>query len=244
MIIQKGSMLYEGKAKKIFEVRGEPNYLLQEFKDSLTAFNGEKKGSFADKGVLNRNMTSLIFQFLKARGIANHWVKDLEERDMLIERLQIIPLEVVIRNRVAGSMAKRFKWDEGRELPFAVVELYYKNDDMGDPFINDEHVRAMGLCSETELSQVKQLALKVNEHLKAFFSEAGLDLVDFKLEFGRDHNGQIKLGDEITPDSCRLWDRKTGEKMDKDRFRRDLGRVQETYEEVCRRLSQAWRNLK
>ncbi|HEX4924585.1 MAG TPA: phosphoribosylaminoimidazolesuccinocarboxamide synthase [Bdellovibrionales bacterium] len=244
MNIRKGAMIYEGKAKKLYELQGEPNFLLQEFKDSLTAFNGEKKGSFADKGVLNRDMTSLIFQYLGTRGVPNHWVQDVEKREMVTEKLTIIPLEVVVRNRAAGSLAKKFKWDEGKELPFTLIELYYKSDEMGDPFINDEHVRILGLCTAEELARVKEMALKINGYLKSFFGEAGLDLVDFKLEFGRDSKGQIKLGDEITPDSCRLWDRKTGEKMDKDRFRRDLGNVQQTYEEVCRRLTAAWRNLK
>lgn len=243
MNVRKGSMLYEGKAKRIFEIQGEKELLLQEFKDSLTALNGQKKGSFTDKGVLNRDMTSLIFQFLRKQGIANHWVQDVEKNEMVTEKLQIIPLEVVVRNRAAGSLAKRFKWDEGKELPFTLIELYFKSDDLGDPFINDEHVEALGLCTRAELSKLKELAKTINGHLKTFFLEAGLELVDFKLEFGKNSKGEIKLGDEITPDSCRLWDRKTGEKMDKDRFRRDLGNIQQTYEEVCRRLTQAWRNV-
>jgi phosphoribosylaminoimidazole-succinocarboxamide synthase len=242
MNVRKGSMLYEGKAKRIFEIQGEKELLLQEFKDSLTAFNGEKKGSFADKGVLNRDMTSLIFQFLKKRGVANHWVQDFEKNEMVTEKLKIIPLEVVVRNRVAGSLAKKFKWEEGKELPFTIIELYFKSDELGDPFINDEHVEVLGLCTKTELAKLKELSRQINGHLKTLFMEAGLELVDFKLEFGKDSKGEIKLGDEITPDSCRLWDRKTGEKMDKDRFRRDLGNVQQTYEEVCRRLTAAWRN--
>ncbi|MEQ1878643.1 MAG: phosphoribosylaminoimidazolesuccinocarboxamide synthase [Bdellovibrionia bacterium] len=244
MNIRKGPMLYEGKAKRIFAIEGEKNLVLQEFKDSLTAFNGEKKGSFADKGVLNRDITSLILQFLVKRGVRNHWVQDVAKNEMVTEKLAIIPLEVVVRNKAAGSLAKKFKWEEGRELPFSIIELYLKSDELGDPFINDEHVEAMGLCSKAELAALKESAKAINTHLKAFFVEAGLDLIDFKLEFGKNAKGEIMLADEVTPDTCRLWDRKTGEKMDKDRFRRDLGKVQETYEEVCRRLTLAWRNSK
>jgi phosphoribosylaminoimidazole-succinocarboxamide synthase len=243
MSLQKGSLLYEGKAKKIFEVQGRTDVVLQEFKDSLTAFNGEKKGSFADKGVLNRDMTALIFQFLGKRGIAHHWVENVGSREMVTEKLRIIPLEVVLRNKAAGSLAKKFHWEEGLALSQPLVELYFKNDKLGDPFINDQHVSLLNLCTEDELSALKDIALKINDHLKEFFAKAGLDLIDFKIEFGRDKNGKLKLADEITPDSCRLWDLKTGEKMDKDRFRRDLGRVEETYQEVCARLKNAWRNL-
>jgi phosphoribosylaminoimidazole-succinocarboxamide synthase len=243
-VISKGKLLYEGKAKRIFEIQGRPDVILQEFKDSLTAFNGEKKGSFSDKGALNRDMTSLIFQFLGSKGVEHHWVENQGTREMITQRLEIIPLEVVVRNKAAGSLAKKFKWEEGRELPFTLVEFYYKSDELGDPFINDEHALIMNLAGREEIFRIKETALGINKHLKNFFLEAGLDLIDFKLEFGRDSKGKVRLADEITPDSCRLWDLKTGEKMDKDRFRRDLGRVEETYIEVCERLKTAWRNLK
>ncbi|MBX2986416.1 MAG: phosphoribosylaminoimidazolesuccinocarboxamide synthase [Bdellovibrionaceae bacterium] len=231
-------LLYEGKAKKIFRLAGEPDHVLMEFKDSLTAFNALKKGSFDSKGPVNRDIASLIFAFLRGRGVDSHWVRDEGERGMVARRVEIIPLEVVVRNVLAGSTAKKLGLEEGRVLPRPLVEFYFKNDELQDPFVSDDQIEILGIASAADLAELKKQALRVNEGLKDLFHRAGLRLVDFKIEFGRDKAGKILLADEITPDCCRLWDEKTNEKMDKDRFRRDLGQVKESYEQVLQRLRQ------
>lgn len=236
-----GQMLYEGKAKKIYEVPGEPENVLMEFKDSLTAFNAQKKGSFDDKGPVNRDIASLIFAELRAGGIESHWVRDEGERAMVAKKVTIIPLEVVIRNILAGSTAKKLGIEEGRELPRALVEFYFKNDELQDPFVSDDQIEILDIAKASDLKELKKRALAVNEVLKKMFARTGIRLVDFKIEFGKDAKGRILLADEITPDCCRLWDEKTNEKLDKDRFRRDLGKVKESYEDVLARLRRAGR---
>jgi phosphoribosylaminoimidazole-succinocarboxamide synthase len=240
MEYKQGALLYEGKAKKIFTVEGEPQLIWQHFKDSFTAFNGEKKATMAGKGTLNRQIASLIFQQLNKQNIASHWVADHGDTEMITRRLQMIDLEVVVRNILAGSTAKKFQIPEGTKLESPLVEFYYKKDELGDPFISDEQALMLKTVRESkDLNQLRQLALGVNQVLLNLFEAAGIDLVDFKLEFGYDDQGQIVLGDEISPDSCRLWDKHTQEKMDKDRFRRDLGQVLEKYQEVLERLQSA-----
>lgn len=239
--VSKGEMLYEGKAKRIFAVVDHPEILWQEFKDSLTAFNAQKKGEFANKGPLNRDITSLVFRFLKKRGVDSHWVADVGEREQITTKLQMLKVEVVVRNILAGSTAKKFAMEEGTPLSAPLTEFYYKDDALGDPFISDEQALMLKIVPRQEdLDQLKRAALGVNQGLLEFFGAVGLDLVDFKIEFGRDRNGKILLADEITPDSCRLWDRVTREKMDKDRFRRDLGNVKESYEKVHQLLKDKW----
>jgi len=237
MPAQKGELVYEGKGKKVYGVSGESNLLWLEFKDSLTAFNAKKKGSFAEKGAINRDIASLIFRYLKNKDVDSHWVRDVGRNEMICEKLTMIPLEVVVRNNVAGSLAKKFNSDEGEELPNPLVEFYYKKDEWNDPFINDEQALYLkAVQHQAELDELKKHALRINEHLKKMFADVGIRLVDFKLEFGRAVRGEFRLGDEITPDSCRLWDLKTGHKLDKDRFRRDLGGVDDGYKEVLNRL--------
>lgn len=232
-------LLYEGKAKKIFRLGEEPNNVLMEFKDSLTAFNALKKGSFDRKGPINRDIASLIFAFLKSRGIDSHWVRDEGDRSMVAKKVEIIPLEVVIRNILAGSTAKKMGIEEGRVLPRPLVEFYYKNDALQDPFVSDDQIEIFGIATPKDIAELKAKALQVNAALKELFQAAGIRLVDFKIEFGKGSDGAILLADEITPDCCRLWDEKTDEKMDKDRFRRDLGGIKEKYEEVLSRLQTA-----
>lgn len=238
---QRETMIYEGKAKRLFTVKDHPEWILQEFKDSLTAFNAQKKGSFENKGKLNRDITSLVFRFLKEKGIASHRVADLGTNDMITEKLEMLKVEVVVRNVLAGSTAKKFGLEEGSPLKKPLTEFYYKDDALADPFISDEQALMLEIChTQAELDQLKKLALRVNTGLIEFFAGADLTLIDFKIEFGRRAGGEIVLADEITPDSCRLWDKKTGERMDKDRFRRDLGQVKESYEEVFQRLEKFW----
>ncbi len=226
--------LYEGKAKIIYETE-DPDIVIQFFKDDATAFNAKKKGTIVNKGVLNNQISSYIFQLLEHEGIKTHFVKQLSPREMAVKKLDIIPIEVVVRNRIAGSMAKRFGKEEGGKLPFPVLEFYYKDDALDDPMITETHIKAFEIATEEEVAAIKEAALKVNEILSAFLKERELILVDYKLEFGK-HRGEILLGDEFTPDGSRLWDAKTQEKMDKDRFRRDLGKVEEAYQEVCQRI--------
>lgn len=238
---EKGPLLYEGKGKKVFGVAGKKDSLFLEFKDQLTAFNAQKKGEFAQKGEFNRAIASIVFRFLQKKKIISHWVADIGDHEMIVKKLNMIALEVVVRNIVAGSLAKKLNVDEGKKLKAPVVEFFFKDDALGDPFINDDHALMLNVVkSKRDLQDLKIKALKINSALKQLFSTVGIDLVDFKLEFGRDRKGKIVLGDEITPDSCRLWDRKTGEKLDKDRFRRDLGNIKESYEEVLNRLQSRW----
>ncbi len=233
-MVTKGNKLYEGKAKILYET-DNPDLLIQYFKDEATAFNAQKKGVIKEKGVMNNAISTRLFKLLEDEGIKTHFVEKLSEREMLVKRLEIIPVEVVVRNIVAGSLAKRMGLEEGTPLKEAVVEFYYKSDELGDPMINNYHIRAFGLAKDEELEAMVESALKVNDILKKFFDERGILLVDFKLEYGR-HHGEILLGDEITPDGCRLWDKQTLEKLDKDRFRRDLGKIEEAYEEVLRKV--------
>ncbi len=241
MNYNKGEFLYEGKAKRIFQVKGENDLLWIEFKDSLTAFNAQKKGSFEEKGVVNKRIALLTFRYLKSRGIPSHVVADLSEREMVCEKLSIIPLEVVVRNWLAGSTAKKFALDEGTALEQPLVEFYYKKDELNDPFVSDDQALMLKTVEKQEtLDELKIKALEVNKALSDFFKAIGIRLIDFKIEFGFDKNGKILLGDEITPDSCRLWDLATLEKLDKDRFRRDLGKVAESYLEVLNRITGYW----
>jgi phosphoribosylaminoimidazole-succinocarboxamide synthase len=245
MSYRKGDLIYEGKAKRLFRVEGHPEWILQEFKDSLTAFNAQKKGGFENKGRVNRDITSLVFRYLDSKGIPSHRVADIGTNEMITEKLEMLKVEVVVRNVLAGSTAKKFGIEEGTPLEKPLTEFYFKEDVLNDPFISDEQALMMKVVkTQSELDSLKALALKVNEALIGFFDAVGLRLVDFKIEFGRrtneDGTSQFVLADEITPDSCRLWDRRTGERMDKDRFRRDLGNVKESYEEVFGRLREAW----
>lgn len=233
----KGELLYEGKAKKMFAVLGRPEEVWVEYKDSLTAFNALKKGNFGGKGAINAQITSLLYKKLKASGVPTHYLEDVNDNEMICAKLTIIPLEVVTRNRLAGSTAKKLGKEEGTSIPAPLVEFYYKDDALNDPFISDDQALLMGAVDRRQdLEILKAKALAINEVLKAEFAKAGLELIDFKLEFGRDKKGDIVLADEVSPDTCRLWDLKTGEKFDKDRFRRDLGNVEEAYKEVLQRL--------
>lgn len=229
-----GQMLYEGKAKKIFAT-GKPDEVLVYYKDDATAFNGEKKGTINSKGLLNNAITTLFFELLEKEGIPTHFIKKVDDRTMLVKKLDIILIEVVTRNIAAGSLAKRLGWEEGRELPRPVVEFYYKDDALGDPLINRSHAEALGLATPKEMDFLEETALKINAILSGYLKARNTILVDFKLEFGR-HQGQILLGDEISPDTCRFWDATTSEKLDKDRFRRDMGGVEEAYQEMYNRL--------
>lgn len=227
-------LLYEGKAKKIYEAY-DSNRVIIYYKDDATAFNGVKKAQISKKGILNNDITSKLFQLLEEKGIKTHFEKKISDREQLCKKVEIIPLEVIVRNIAAGSMAKRYGIKEGTELKTTVFEISYKNDELGDPLMNDYHAVAMGLATFDELDYIYKVASDVNKTLGKFFEEQGIKLVDFKLEFGR-YNDDILLADEISPDTCRLWDIKTGEKLDKDRFRRDLGNVIEGYEKILERI--------
>ncbi|MEZ0118460.1 phosphoribosylaminoimidazolesuccinocarboxamide synthase [Heyndrickxia faecalis] len=228
-------LVYEGKAKRLYETE-DPDVLRVEYKDSATAFNGVKKAEIEGKGQLNNEISSLIFKRLAEKGVKSHFIRKISEREQLVRRVEIIPLEVVVRNVVAGSLAKRLGLEEGRPVGQPVVEFYYKKDELGDPLITEDHVRILGIASSEDLQFLRKQALAVNESLKALFAEIGVRLVDFKLEFGRGRDGAILLADEISPDTCRLWDRATNEKLDKDVFRRDLGSLTEVYQEILNRL--------
>ena len=229
-------MLYEGKAKQVFAT-DDANLIVMHFKDDATAFNGIKKAQIKDKGILNNEITTIIFNELKKEGIPTHFVEKLNDRDQLCKKVTILPLEVIVRNIVAGSMAKRLGIEEGTHINNTVFELCYKNDALGDPLINEDHAVALGAATYEELNTVKTLTLKINKILKKIFKSINITLVDFKIEFGKTSDGEIVLADEISPDTCRLWDSTTNDKLDKDRFRRDLGKVIEAYEEILKRLS-------
>lgn len=233
-MLAKGSLIYEGKAKKLFET-GDPDRVIQYFKDDATAFNAQKKGTIAEKGVVNNKVSEKLFHLLEAGGVPTHFVERLNDREMLTKKVRIVPIEVVVRNIVAGSLAKRLGLKEGEAITPPVVEFYYKNDALGDPLITEEHIRLMNLAEPAMVNQIKAWALRINSLLAPFFGERGLILVDFKLEFGL-HNGKLMLADEISPDTCRFWDQKTKESMDKDRFRKDLGKIEEAYQEVLKRV--------
>lgn len=227
-------MMYEGKAKQVFET-DDPKLAVIHYKDDATAFNGLKKGTIVGKGVVNNLVSNHLFKMLEQHGIKTHLVEQLNERDSLVRRVEIVPLEVIVRNIAAGSLSKRLGLDEGVKLHSTVLEFCYKNDDLGDPMVNESHIYAMQLATREEVETISAMALKINELLTAYLKDLGIELIDFKLEFGR-CDGGIVLADEISPDTCRFWDSKTGEKLDKDRFRRDLGDVESAYQEILRRL--------
>lgn len=232
---EKLEMFYEGKAKKLYST-SDPSLVIAYFKDDATAFNAKKRGTIEDKGVINNRMSELFFGLLEKSGVKTHFVRRLNDREMLCKRLQIIPVEVVVRNLVAGSMAKRLGRQEGEPLPYPIIEYYYKSDPLDDPLIIADHAIAFGWATPDDLRQINDMSLRTNEVLKRFLDAREVILVDFKLEFGRFH-GRILLGDEICPDTCRFWDKKTHDKLDKDRFRRDLGGAEEAYQEMLRRVS-------
>ncbi len=233
--MEKLDMLYEGKAKKVFKTDDE-KLLIVDYKDDATAFNGLKKGQILGKGVINNKMTNIILKYLADNGIENHLVEELSDRETLVKRVSIVPLEVIIRNVAAGSFSKRFGVEEGTALKNPILEFSYKNDALGDPMINTYQALAIGVATKEEIDSIAEQALKINELLKKFFLNVGIKLIDFKIEFGR-YDGRVILADEISPDTCRLWDAETNEKLDKDRFRRDLGNVEEAYQEVWRRIT-------
>ena len=233
--MEKLEQLYEGKAKKVFATN-DPELLIVDYKDDATAFNGLKKGTISGKGVINNQMSNRLMQKLEKAGIPTHFVRELSERETLVKKVAIVPLEVIVRNIAAGSFSKRYGMEEGVVFEQPTIEFSYKNDALGDPLLNTLHARALGLATDTEIEQIKCYAFRINEILKAFWAECGVTLVDFKLEFGRLPDGTIVLADEISPDTCRLWDTKTHEKLDKDRFRRDLGGVEDAYAEIMKRL--------
>lgn len=232
--VTKGAQLYEGKAKKVFAT-GDPDLVIVDYKDDATAFNGEKKGTIAGKGVINNKMTNYMFGLLEKEGVPTHLVEELSDRETLVKKVEIVPLEVIVRNVAAGSFSKKLGIEEGRKLSCPTLEFSYKNDDLGDPFINDYYALALDLATKEEIDTIAKYAFKVNEFMLGFFKEINVDLIDFKIEFGRFH-GQILLADEISPDTCRFWDSTTHEKLDKDRFRRDMGGVEDAYNEMMRRI--------
>lgn len=230
------NLIYEGKAKKIYST-GNQDIYLQEFKDDATAFNGLKKDKIAHKGELNNQISSRIFEYLKEHGIPTHFIEKISDNEMLVKKVDIIKVEVVCRNIAAGSLVKKFAFTEGKTLENPIIEYYLKSDELGDPLFTEDHIFAMKLADKHELDAIKKMTLRINEILKKFFAEKGIKLVDFKLEFGKDKNGNIILADEISPDTCRLWDSKTDKKLDKDRFRFDLGEIEEAYMEIKNRIA-------
>ncbi len=230
-------LLYEGKAKKLF-ITEDPQILRVEYKDDATAFNGKKFDRLRDKGRLNNAITVFFFEHLERKDIPSHFVRKISETEQLVRRVKIIPLEVVVRNVAAGSLSNRIGWEEGKELPHPIVEFYYKDDDLGDPLLAEEHIRLLELASEAQIEELKKRGLAVNEALKSLMLSKGIRLIDFKLEFGLDQKGEILLADEISPDTCRFWDIESGKILDKDRFRRDLGGVTEAYLEIHQRLTE------
>jgi len=235
--MEKREQIYEGKAKKVFAT-DDPQLLIVSYKDDATAFNGLKKGTIAGKGVINNRMSNRLMQRLEKAGVPTHFVEELSERETVVKRVSIVPLEVIVRNVAAGSFAKRYGIPEGGVFDEPSVEFSYKNDELGDPLLAESHIFALRLATRDELELIRSMALKINSELKAFWAECGVTLVDFKVEFGRLADGTIILADEISPDTSRLWDSATGEKLDKDRFRRDLGGVEEAYAEIMKRLEE------
>ncbi len=233
--MHKLEQIYEGKAKKVYKT-DDPELYIVDYKDDATAFNGLKKGTIAGKGIINNQMSNRLMQMIERKGVPTHFVKELSERETLVKKVSIVPLEVIVRNIAAGSFSKRYGVDEGMVFDEPVIEFSYKNDALGDPLLNTDHALALKVATRTEIDTIKTYALQVNSILKAFWAECGVTLVDFKLEFGKTSDGSIILADEISPDTCRLWDSATGEKLDKDRFRRDLGGVEEAYAEIMKRL--------
>jgi phosphoribosylaminoimidazole-succinocarboxamide synthase len=235
--MERTEQLYEGKAKKVFAT-DNPDYCIVSYKDDATAFNGLKKGTIVGKGVVNNKMSNYLCQMLEEKGIPTHFVEEINDRDAVVKKVEIVPLEVIVRNKAAGSLSKRLGLPEGTPMKTTVLEFCYKNDDLGDPIVNDYHILAAELATKEEVEKISAMALKINEILCEFFAGAKIDLIDFKLEFGR-FKGDIILADEISPDTCRFWDADTQEKLDKDRFRRDMGGVEEAYAEMMRRIGLA-----
>ncbi|MDE6797338.1 MAG: phosphoribosylaminoimidazolesuccinocarboxamide synthase [Ruminococcus sp.] len=231
----KQEQLYEGKAKKVYATN-DPDLVIVDYKDDATAFNGEKKGTISGKGVVNNRMTNFMFRMLEKEGVPTHLVEEISERETIVKKVSIVPLEVIVRNVAAGSFSKRMGIEEGRQLLTPILEFSYKNDDLGDPFINDYYALALGLATREEIDTIAKYAFKVNEFMLKFFKGLNIDLIDFKIEFGKTSDGTIILADEISPDTCRFWDSTTHEKLDKDRFRRDMGGVEEAYQEIMKRL--------
>ena len=232
--MKKLEQIYEGKAKKVF-LTDDPGIVIVDYKDDATAFNGLKKGTIAGKGVVNNKVSNHFFRLLESHGIPTHYVEQLSDRETAVRRVQILPVEVIVRNRAAGSFSKRMGVEEGTSLACPILEYSYKNDELGDPFINSYYIRALNIATDEEMEQVKTLSFRINDILSAYLDGLGIELIDFKLEFGR-FEGKVILADEISPDTCRFWDKATGKKLDKDRFRRDLGEVEEAYREIIRRL--------
>lgn len=232
--MEKKELLYEGKAKKVFTTE-DPDALIVSYKDDATAFDGQKKGTIVGKGAINNRMTNHVFKLLEAEGVPTHLIQELNDRETAVKKVEIVPLEVIIRNFSAGSFAKKMGMEEGIQLKCPTLEFSYKNDDLHDPFINSYYALALELATREEMDAISRYAFKVNEVMRKYFAGLGIELIDFKIEFGRYH-GEIILADEVSPDTCRLWDKETHEKLDKDRFRRDLGNVEDAYEEVFRRL--------
>ena len=235
--MEKTNQLYEGKAKKVFATEN-PDYCIVSYKDDATAFNGLKKGTIVGKGVVNNKMSNYLCKMLEEKGIPTHFVEELNDRDTVVKKVEIVPLEVIVRNKAAGSLSKRLGLPEGTPMKKTVLEFCYKDDDLGDPIVNEYHILAVELATKEELDTISDMALKINKELCDFFRSVNIDLIDFKLEFGR-YKGQIILADEISPDTCRFWDIHTQEKLDKDRFRRDMGGVEEAYAEVMKRIGLA-----
>ena len=233
--IEKKEQLYEGKAKKVFATN-DPNLVIVDYKDDATAFNGEKKGTITGKGVINNKMTNYMFKMLEKEGVPTHLVEEISDRETIVKKVSIVPLEVIIRNVAAGSFSKRMGVEEGKQLLCPILEFSYKNDDLGDPFINDYYALALGIATKEDIDTISKYAFKVNEFMVKFFKGLNIDLIDFKIEFGKTADGTIILADEISPDTCRFWDSTTHEKLDKDRFRRDMGGVEEAYQEIMKRL--------
>ncbi|MCM1132127.1 MAG: phosphoribosylaminoimidazolesuccinocarboxamide synthase [Ruminococcus flavefaciens] len=233
--VTKTEQLYEGKAKKVYATNN-PDLVIVDYKDDATAFNGEKKGTISGKGAINNRMTNYMFKMLEKEGVPTHLVEEISDRETIVKKVSIVPLEVIIRNVAAGSFSKRMGVEEGTKLLTPILEFSYKNDDLGDPFINDYYALALGLATKEEIDTIAKYAFKVNEFMVNFFKGLNIDLIDFKIEFGRTSDGTIILADEISPDTCRFWDSTTHEKLDKDRFRRDMGGVEEAYQEIMKRL--------
>ena len=233
--MEKRELLYEGKAKKVFATE-DPERLIVSYKDDATAFNGKKKGTITGKGAINNRVTNFMMQRLEEQGVPTHFVEELNDRETVVKKVEIVPLEVIIRNISAGSFAKRYGVEEGIPFENPTIEFSYKNDDLDDPLINEYHIQALKLATLEEVDTIKKMAFKVNDVMKAFFAQRNVDLVDFKLEFGKTSDGTIVLADEISPDTCRFWDSETHEKLDKDRFRRDLGNVEDAYDEMLKRI--------
>ncbi|MBR6967915.1 MAG: phosphoribosylaminoimidazolesuccinocarboxamide synthase [Ruminococcus sp.] len=233
--MEKKEQLYEGKAKKVYATN-DPNLVIVDYKDDATAFNGEKKGTISGKGVINNKMTNYMFKMLEKEGVPTHLVEEISDRETIVKKVSIVPLEVIIRNVAAGSFSKRMGVEEGKQLLCPILEFSYKNDDLGDPFINDYYALALGIATKEDIDTISKYAFKVNEFMVKFFKGLNIDLIDFKIEFGKTADGTIILADEISPDTCRFWDSTTHEKLDKDRFRRDMGGVEEAYQEIMKRL--------